>query len=79
MTVVLMMMADDHETASVVFEAMWKRSEKARQKSLYEFQKWRRKSSTANERKRHKKACMISQNRGEKSSPTEGRLQCVNP
>jgi hypothetical protein len=41
MTVVLMMMANDHETASAIFEAMWKRSEKARQK-------WRRKSSTAN-------------------------------
>jgi hypothetical protein len=47
MTVVLMM-ADDHETASVIFEAMWKMSEKARQKSLCEFQKWRTKRSTAN-------------------------------
>jgi hypothetical protein len=43
-----MMMAGDHETASVIFEAMWKRIEKARQKRLHEFQKWRRKSSTAN-------------------------------
>jgi hypothetical protein len=35
----MMMANNDHETASVIFEAMWKRSEKARQKSSYEFQK----------------------------------------